>query len=100
MTATHHTITAGPTPAEKLAQDMNDLLSAAARSGAITPPQLADLLTDALAQTMCFGVEPGRMEESLNLQAQMLRAAVYRHVQRMAHLRAQPPATQPTGKAN
>lgn len=93
-------MTFGTTPAQQVADEMNMILTKAARSGQVSPPQLADLLTDALAQTMCFGVEPGRMEEAIANQIIILMAAINVHIQRMAHLRQQPPADAKPGKMN
>ncbi len=82
-------------PAHQMADELNELLTRWARTGLVSAPEVADFLMDAQAQTMVMAVAPGRMEESLQAAAELLRHKVYAHVQRMAHMRAPAP---PTGK--
>lgn len=78
-------------PAHQMADELGELLTRWARTGLVTPMEMADFLMDAQAQTMVLAVEPGRMEESLNAAAELLRSKVYGHVARMAHLRSPQP---------
>jgi hypothetical protein len=87
MGAREHNIAVGRTAVEDLSDALNMLLTSAVQTGEITPQQMSDLLLDAIAQTMVMAVAPGRMEESINLLTELLRTKVYKHVQRMAHMR-------------
>lgn len=78
-------------PAHQMADELNELLTRWARTGLVSAPEVADFLMDAQAQTMAFAVAPGRMEESIHAAGELLRAKVYGHVARMAHLRSPQP---------
>ncbi len=95
-----HEVTAAKPPAHQMADELNELLTRWARTGLVAPPEVADFLMDAQAQTLVLAVAPGHMEQALQAANQLLRHKVYAHVQRMAHLRGPQPEAPPAGKAN